>query len=198
MGATLITALAASLRTLRRRITTALAKREDLEGEQEATRHLAVELENANAELEHANAELERALDVANRAQRDAAQQAERFRLLDQASSVLASSLDYGTTVAAAARLAVPGFADWCSVDVLVGREIKQLAVSHLETPALKNMSEVRARYPLDPNAATGLAKAIRTGETQFMPDVTEAFSPRKPTARSILQPCSSRTFARR
>ena len=105
-----------------------MAKREDLEGEQEATRHLAVELEKANAELEHANAELETALDVANRAQRDATQQAERLRLLDQASSVLASSLDYGITVAAAARLAVPDFADWCSVDVLVGGEIKQLA----------------------------------------------------------------------
>ena len=176
VGATLITALAASLRTLRRRITTAVAKCEDLEGEQEATRHLAVELEKANAELQHTNTELARALDAAKRAQRDAAQQAERFRLLDQASSVLASSLDYGTTVAAAARLAVPGFADWCFVDVPVGGEIKQLAASHADTPELKNMSDIRARYPLDPNASTGLAKAIRTGETQFMPDVTDAF----------------------
>ena len=58
-------------------------------------------------------------------------------------------------------------------------------------------MSEVRARYPLAANAATGLAKAIRTGETQFMPDVTDASLPRKPTARSILQQFSSRTYAR-
>ena len=163
-GLRLITALAASLRTLRRRVTAALAKRQDLAGEHEAMRHLAVGAENAKAER-----------DVANRARRDATQQAERFRLLDQASSVLASSLDYGTTVAAAARLAVPDFADWCSVDVLVGGEIKQLAVSHLETPELRHMSEVRARYPLDANAANGLAKAIRTGEIQFMPDVTDA-----------------------
>jgi signal transduction histidine kinase len=77
--------------------------------------------------------------------------------------------------VAAAARLAGPDFADWCSVDVLVGGEIKQLAVSHLESPELRHMSEVRARYPLDANAATGLATAIRTGESQFMPDVTDA-----------------------
>jgi signal transduction histidine kinase len=175
VGATLITALAASLRTLRRRVTAALAKREDLAGEHEAMRHLALALENANAKLEHATAECERALDGANRARRDATQQAEQFRLLDQASSVLASSLDYGTTVAAAARLAGPDFADWCSVDVLVGGEIKQLAVSHLESPELRHMSEVRARYPLDANAATGLATAIRTGESQFMPDVTDA-----------------------
>jgi len=126
--------------------------------------------------LEHANAELKKALDVANRARRDATQQAERLRLLDHASSVLASSLDYGTTVAAAARLAVPDFADWCSVDVLVGGEIKQLASSYIETPGLRHISEMRLRYPLAPNAETGLAKVIRTGETVFMPDVTEAF----------------------
>ncbi|HVE35192.1 MAG TPA: HAMP domain-containing sensor histidine kinase [Gemmatimonadaceae bacterium] len=126
--------------------------------------------------LEHANAELKKALDVANRARRDATQQAERLRLLDHASSVLASSLDYGTTVAAAARLAVPDFADWCSVDVLVGGEIKQLASSYIETPGLRRINEMRLRYPLAPNAETGLAKVIRTGETVFMPDVTEAF----------------------
>ena len=126
--------------------------------------------------LEHANAELKKALDVANRARRDATQQAERLRLLDHASSVLASSLDYGTTVAAAARLAVPDFADWCSVDVLVGGEIKQLASSYIDTPGLRRISEMRLRYPLAPDADTGLAKVIRTGETVFMPDVTEAF----------------------
>jgi signal transduction histidine kinase len=127
--------------------------------------------------LEHANAELKKALDVANRARRDATQQAERLRLLDHASSVLASSLDYGTTVAAAARLAVPDFADWCSVDVLVGGEIKQLASSYIETPGLRHINEMRLRYSLAPNAETGLAKVIRTGETVFMPDVTEAFA---------------------
>jgi signal transduction histidine kinase len=123
------------------------------------------------AELEQANGER----DVADRARRDATQQAERCRLLDQASSILASSLDYGTTVAAAARVAVPDVADWCSVDVLADGEIKQIAVSHIETPELRHMSEVRARHPFDANAATGLAKAIRIGEVQFVPDVTDA-----------------------
>src|SRR5262249_10693431 len=101
---------------------------------------------------------------------------AARLRFLDEASSILASSLDYQTTVAAAARLAVPRFADWCSVDVLVEGEIKQLAASHIETPALREMSEVRARYNLNPSAPTGLAQVIRTGETQFIPEVTDAF----------------------
>jgi len=176
-AAALIVALVAALRTMRRRIIAAAEKREGLESEREAARRLAVEAENAKAELEHANAELTKALDVADRARRDATQQAERLRLLDHASSVLASSLDYGTTVAAAARLAVPDFADWCSVDVLVAGEIKQLASSYIDTPGLQRISEMRLRYPLSPNAATGLANVIRTGETVFMPDVTKEFT---------------------
>ena len=98
-----------------------------------------------------------------------------QLRLLDQASTILASSLDYEATVAATARLAVPGFADWCSVDVLVGNEIKQLAAAHRDTPEFRHMSEVRAQHSLDPNASTGLANVIRTGEALFMPDVTDA-----------------------
>jgi PAS domain S-box-containing protein len=99
-----------------------------------------------------------------------------QLRLLDQASTILASSLDYQATVAATAQLAVPDFADWCSVDVLVGNEIKQLAASHHDTPELRHMSEVREQHSLDPDASSGLAKVIRTGETLFMPDATEEF----------------------
>ncbi len=121
-------------------------------------------------------AKLEVALEEANEARREALEHAARLRFLDEASSILASSLDYQTTVAAAARLAVPRFADWCSVDLLVEGEIKQLAASHIETPALRHMSKVRASYNLDPSASTGLAQVIRTGETQFIPDVTDAF----------------------
>jgi len=121
-------------------------------------------------------AKLEVALEEANEARREALEHVARMRFLDQASSILASSLDYETTVAAAARLAVPRFADWCSVDVLVEGEIRQLAASHIETPGLRHMSEVRASRNLDPNAPTGLAQVIRTGETQFVPEVTDAY----------------------
>ena len=96
-----------------------------------------MELEHANAKLKRVNADLAAALDGAEQAQRDAVANAERLRFLDQASSILASSLDYQTTVAAAARLAVPTFADWCAVDVLIDSEIRQLAVSHIDNPAL-------------------------------------------------------------
>jgi signal transduction histidine kinase len=129
-----------------------------------------------NEQLERVNLELETALKEANRARRIAQDQTDRLRLLDEASSLLASSLDYEKTIAAAARLAVPRFAEWCSVDIIVGKEIRQVASSHIDTPGFQRMSEVRARYPLSADAATGLANVIRTGATVFAPNADEAF----------------------
>lgn len=133
-------------------------------------------LRRARKRLTDTNARLALALEEANRARREAIEHADRLHLLDQVSGVLASSLDYETTVAATARLAVYGFADWCSVDIVVGNEIKQLAAYHLENPALEKMSEVRAQENLSLDAAAGLAEVIRTGETRFMPEATEEF----------------------
>ncbi|HEV7589124.1 MAG TPA: MHYT domain-containing protein, partial [Longimicrobium sp.] len=51
---------------------------------------------------------------------------------LAEASRVLASSLDYETTLKTVARLAVPELADWCAVDLLAeGGGVQRVAVEH-------------------------------------------------------------------
>ena len=83
------------------------------------------------------------------------AQLAETRRLLAEASDVLASSLDYETTLANVAALVVPQLADWCVVDV-VGEDgaIQRLAVAH-EDPG-----EGRACSGADREAADGPGRA--------------------------------------
>ena len=139
-------------------------------------RNARADLAHANVELEQANRALGHALDDANRAREEAIERAERLRLLDEASSILASSLDYETTIVAAARQMVPTIADWCSVDVLVEGEIKQLGAAHIETPEFRRLSDVRVRSSLSPAALTALAHAIRTGESQFLSEITDAY----------------------
>ena len=137
------------------------------------------------------------ALGVAIRARRLAIEQAQRLQLLDQASRILASSLDYQTTIAATARLAVPDFADWCSVDVIVGKEIKQLGAAHIDTPGFRRMSEVRARHSVSPDSSVGIAEVIRTGETQFMPETTDEFlaaQARSPEHLAYMRPLGIRS----
>src|SRR5215211_5458073 len=54
------------------------------------------------------------------------------LRFLAESGETLASSLDYRTTLANVARLAVPTLADWCAVDVMEeDGSVERLAVEH-------------------------------------------------------------------
>ncbi|HEY8722639.1 MAG TPA: GAF domain-containing protein [Gaiellaceae bacterium] len=58
----------------------------------------------------------------------------ERLQFLGEASTLLASSLDVDATLARIAKLAVPHFADWCSVDLLdAGVAINRVAIEHVD-----------------------------------------------------------------
>jgi PAS domain S-box-containing protein len=106
--------------------------------------------------------------DVTERREREDAQ-----RFLGEASRTLASSLDYEETLSRVARLAVPRVADWCAVDVLEDGQIRRLAVAHSD-PAMEDLAwQVARRFPPDPDAERGVARVLRTGEPEFVPDVT-------------------------
>ena len=110
------------------------------------------------------------ARDITDRKQRE---RAERF--LAEASSVLASSLDYGTTLATVARLAVPHFADWCSIDMVnEDGTISRLAVAHVEPEKVAWAHELQERYPPDPTEPYGVYNVLRTGRSEFYPDVSD------------------------
>jgi PAS domain S-box-containing protein len=95
---------------------------------------------------------------------------------LTQAGEILASSLDYETTLANVAKLAVPTIADWCAVDILTPEgKVERLAVAHVDPEKVKWAYELQERYPLDMDAPTGLAQVLRTGELAFLPLITEA-----------------------
>jgi GAF domain-containing protein len=117
---------------------------------------------------------MELAMTDANAARDEAISSEAHMRLIDEASRVLASSLDYQTTVTAVARLAVPTFADWSLVDLLVDGKIEQLAIAHVDPTKVKWARELAARYPPAPDAPAGAPAVIRTGEPQFVPVVTD------------------------
>ena len=82
-----------------------------------------------------------------------------RLRFLADASSHLAASLDYETTLERVAWLAVPTLADWCLVDVLDDDgEIRRVEVAHAD-PLTSGGRGAAARLPAGP---PGRAKASR------------------------------------
>lgn len=97
----------------------------------------------------------------------------ERVRLLAEASRTLGVSLDYQQTVAQVANAAVPGFADWCSVELLNEQgELELLAVAHVNPAKVQLAWDLLENYPLDPDAETGGANVVRTGRSQLLPSI--------------------------
>ncbi|HVU12444.1 MAG TPA: PAS domain S-box protein [Phototrophicaceae bacterium] len=101
----------------------------------------------------------------------------ERQQFLVEASELLSSSLDYETTLADLTHLIVPRLADWCSVDLLSPdrQQLDRVSVAHIDPEKVKWAYELTQRYPIDLSGHGGPATVIRTGETYYLPDISEA-----------------------
>ena len=87
---------------------------------------------------------------------------------------MFASALDYNTRLSARAQLIVPKLADWCIVDVVEGDEVRRLPVAHGD-PARTRVAAEITRLPLDRQDPTNpVAKVLRTGNAEFVPEVSE------------------------
>ena len=105
---------------------------------------------------------------------RKRAEDAQRF--LTEASTILSSSLEYSTTLAAVARLAVPTLADWCAVEMLKPDGTSApLAVAHVDPAKVELAGELSRRYPPDPHAPTGLPNVLRTGRPELYERLPES-----------------------
>ena len=114
------------------------------------------------------------AQEQAARAEAEAARH--RLAFLAEASSTLASSLDYKTTLASIARLAVPYLADWCAVDV-TGEDgaIQRLAVAHVDLAKVEMVRELEDYHPDTSDALAGVVPVLRTGQPEFLPRMPES-----------------------
>jgi len=98
-----------------------------------------------------------------------------RARFLAEASQLLATSLDFETSLRNLARLAVPRFSDWCAVHLVQDQSIRTLAVVHHD-PALEEAFAAWAReHPIAADAPHGYAAVIRTGRAELIPEVSES-----------------------
>jgi signal transduction histidine kinase len=98
-----------------------------------------------------------------------------KLAFLAEASAVLSESLDYSTRLKQLAQLAVPRFADWCSIDILEGNGLlTRLAVVHTDPAKVEYAYELQSRYPPDPNASRGAYNVVRTGQSEMVAEITD------------------------
>jgi PAS domain S-box-containing protein len=92
-------------------------------------------------------------------------------RFLAEVNDVLASSLDYATTLASIARLAVPHIADWCAVYItLDDGTIQQLVLTHVDPTQVERAHELQRRYLDDPAVPYSVPNVIQTGKPELAP----------------------------
>jgi sigma-B regulation protein RsbU (phosphoserine phosphatase) len=90
--------------------------------------------------------------------------------LLARTGELLASSLDYWRTLDEVAHLAVPEFADWCTVDVPApGGRIEQVAIAHVDAERAGDLTEIRKGFGMLVNQPGGVAEVIRTGRPRLI-----------------------------
>ncbi len=97
------------------------------------------------------------------------------LRFIAEASEMLASSLDYETTLSNVAQLAVPRLADWCVVHV-IGEDShpQQLAAAHTDESKLELLRELNRRYPSGLETAHGYRRVAQTGKPELLPEITD------------------------
>lgn len=137
--------------------------KKDLEFAKELAHRIALALDNARLYKE-TQAEL-----------RERKQAERNMKYLAEASKILSSSLDYKKTLSNIAKAAVPKIADWCSIDIFdKNNNLEQVAIAHKNPQKITWAKKLRSTYPPDINSPTGLPNVIRTGKSEYYPEITD------------------------
>lgn len=100
-----------------------------------------------------------------------------RRAFLAEAATLLDTSLDYETTLASIARLAVPNLADYCIVDILQEESghVRRMAVAHTDPAKEQMVWTMQQLYPEEPHDVGALPRVMRTGASEMFARITDA-----------------------
>lgn len=111
------------------------------------------------------------------RAARAAAEEQARLqRVLSEAGAAFAASLDLKDVLGAITGSIVPEFADWCGVSLLrADGEIQLVAEASVDEALARSIATLRGRVRPSLEAPHGMGAVIRTGQSEFFPEVPDA-----------------------
>jgi PAS domain S-box-containing protein len=103
----------------------------------------------------------------------------ERLRFLAEASTLLSSSLDYETTLANIAELAVPALASSCVIDLVTADgDLERVATVFDSGEMSRLVGEMRKRNPITSESKHPARDVLATGASRFYPDITTELLP--------------------
>jgi signal transduction histidine kinase/FixJ family two-component response regulator len=96
-----------------------------------------------------------------------------RLLFLAEASNLLATSLDYDTTLALVTRLAVPYLADYCSLDMVEDDgSLRYVTTTHMDPAKTDLVAEFRRQFPPVDNPAYPVRDVLRSGQPLLYADI--------------------------
>src|SRR5438477_11125231 len=109
-------------------------------------------------------------------ARSEAETNAEKLAFLAEASTVLASSLDYHTNLMIVAKLAVNRLADWCAVDVVDDNNgFHRVALVHRDPARTEWAREFQKKFSTNTAALHGVAHVMRTAKARIYSDIPDS-----------------------
>ncbi|MFZ1994717.1 MAG: SpoIIE family protein phosphatase, partial [Solirubrobacteraceae bacterium] len=102
-------------------------------------------------------------------------------RLMAETLRTLAEKADLGSTLQAIADAAVPGLADWASVNMVEeSGAIRTLAIAHRDPEKVRQGWYLNQRWPAQHDESGGLGWVISTGEPQLVHEITDEMLTRR------------------
>ena len=100
----------------------------------------------------------------------------ERSEFLERTNAVLTRSLEIPDIMRRVAQTAVPRLGDWCQLAVFTDEQshTPTIEVAHVDPDKLMWAQELRDRFPYDPDGLAGIPAAVRSGATQFYPEIND------------------------
>lgn len=96
-------------------------------------------------------------------------------RFLADATAVLASSLDYETTLRNVTNLAVPAVADLCSVDMLQDDgSLRRVALTHVDKQLEARLNGMDPTFNPEPEGQQPARRILRSGQPELIAEVTD------------------------
>jgi signal transduction histidine kinase len=109
-------------------------------------------------------------------ARSEAEANADRLAFLGEASTALASSLDYQSNLLTVAKLAVKRLADWCAVDIVSDENsFHRVALVHRDPARMEWAKEFQKRFTANASAPHGVAHVMRTGKAKIYTDIPDS-----------------------
>jgi PAS domain S-box-containing protein len=120
--------------------------------------------------------ERQRLADLAALAADNERLQRERLEFLAAINESLNNSSTTHDVMVNVTRRAVPRLGDWCTIHVLAddGRSAPDVEVAHVDPAMVRYARELQDRFPYDPDASSGVPAVIRSGLTEFYPEISD------------------------